>query len=87
MIDGVSRGLTIIQIFAFKDRPALELAEKCGIAFQLTNSLRDVREDFEMGRVYLPAEFRVLERRVRLSTFEKVWLVIQADGRKLVGAY
>jgi phytoene synthase len=32
-------------------------------------------------------EYRVLERRVRLSTFEKVWLVIQAGGRKLVGAY
>lgn len=149
-------GLTIVHIFGFKDRRALELAEKCGIAFQLTNILRDVREDFEMGRVYLPAEdldrfgvspsklaytpdfvelmrfeaarafdyynqsmplirmvdkdsraslwaliqiyyrllqrieahqYRVLDRRVRLSTFEKVWLVLQAGGRKLVGAY
>ena len=32
-------------------------------------------------------ELRDIERRVRLSTFEKVWLVIQAGGRKLVGAY
>ncbi|HEY3838714.1 MAG TPA: squalene/phytoene synthase family protein, partial [Bryobacteraceae bacterium] len=32
------------------------LAEKCGIAFQLTNILRDVREDAENNRVYLPEE-------------------------------
>jgi phytoene synthase len=35
---------------------ALKLAEKCGIAFQLTNILRDVREDAENNRVYLPEE-------------------------------
>ena len=35
---------------------ALKLAEKCGIAFQLTNILRDVREDADKHRVYLPAE-------------------------------
>jgi phytoene synthase len=49
-------GLTVIHIFGFEDRKALELAEKCGIAFQLTNILRDVREDAAKGRVYLPAE-------------------------------
>lgn len=49
-------GLTIIHIFGFNDPRALELAEKCGVAFQLTNILRDVREDAEHGRVYLPAE-------------------------------
>lgn len=49
-------GLTIIHIFGFKDPRALELAEKCGLGFQLTNILRDVREDAEMDRVYLPAE-------------------------------
>jgi phytoene synthase len=49
-------GLTIIHIFGFEDPRALELAEKCGIAFQLTNILRDVREDAAAGRVYLPAE-------------------------------
>jgi phytoene synthase len=48
-------GLTIIHIFGFESPRALELAEKCGIAFQLTNILRDVREDAERGRVYLPA--------------------------------
>jgi phytoene synthase len=49
-------GLTVIYIFGFRSVRALLLAEKCGIAFQLTNILRDVREDAIAGRVYLPAE-------------------------------
>jgi phytoene synthase len=49
-------GLTTIHVFGFTSPEALPLAEKCGIAFQLTNILRDVREDAEMGRIYLPAE-------------------------------
>lgn len=49
-------GLTIVHIFGFDTRTALPLAEKCGIAFQLTNILRDIREDAELGRIYLPAE-------------------------------
>jgi phytoene synthase len=49
-------GLTIIYIFGFDSPRALLLAEKCGIAFQLTNILRDVREDAALGRVYLPVE-------------------------------
>jgi len=53
-------GLTIVHIFGFQSpesrAAALPLAEKCGIAFQLTNILRDVREDADLGRIYLPAE-------------------------------
>ena len=49
-------GLTIIHIFGFQSIKALLLAEKCGVAFQLTNILRDVREDAELQRIYLPAE-------------------------------
>ena len=49
-------GLTSIHIFGFDDPKALDLAEKCGIAFQLTNILRDVKEDYGNHRVYLPAE-------------------------------
>lgn len=49
-------GLTTIHIFGFESPEALPLAEKCGIAFQLTNILRDLREDEEHGRVYLPRE-------------------------------
>lgn len=51
-------GLTIIHIFEFSDPRAGQLAEKCGIAFQLTNILRDVREDLEQNRIYLPLEER-----------------------------
>jgi len=149
-------GLTIIHIFGFEDSKALELAEKCGIAFQLTNILRDVQEDIGLGRVYLPAEdlerfgvrpakityspefialmrfeanrardyyneampliglvhresraslwaliqiyyrllgrieqkkYRVLDQRIRLSTPEKAWLVVEAGTRKLAGAF
>ena len=49
-------GLTTIHIFGFTSPEAIPLAEKCGIAFQLTNILRDVKEDAELGRVYLPGE-------------------------------
>jgi phytoene synthase len=49
-------GLTVIHIFGFDSPRALELAEKCGVAFQLTNILRDVREDADHGRIYWPAE-------------------------------
>jgi phytoene synthase len=49
-------GLTTIHIFGFTASDALALAEKCGVAFQLTNILRDVREDAALGRVYLPTE-------------------------------
>ncbi len=47
-------GLTTIHIFGFDSDDALLLAEKFGIAFQLTNILRDIREDASLGRVYLP---------------------------------
>jgi phytoene synthase len=49
-------GLTVVHIYGFSDPRALELAEKCGIGFQLTNILRDIPEDAGMGRVYLPDE-------------------------------
>lgn len=49
-------GLTVVHIYGFSNPRALELAEKCGIGFQLTNILRDIPEDAGMGRVYLPSE-------------------------------
>jgi squalene synthase HpnC len=49
-------GLTCTHIFGFRDSKALDLAEKLGLAFQLTNIIRDVREDFSVGRMYLPEE-------------------------------
>jgi phytoene synthase len=49
-------GLVCIRIFEYSDVRAEKLAEETGIAFQLTNILRDVREDAERDRVYLPIE-------------------------------
>ena len=49
-------GLVCIRIFGYSDPRAEKLAEETGIAFQLTNILRDVREDVERKRVYLPLE-------------------------------
>lgn len=47
-------GLVCIRIFGYRDAGAEPLAERCGLAFQLTNIIRDVKEDAAMGRVYLP---------------------------------
>jgi 15-cis-phytoene synthase len=49
-------GLVCIRIFGYNDPAAEPLAEKCGLAFQLTNIIRDVKEDADLGRVYLPEE-------------------------------
>ncbi len=49
-------GLCCVHVFGFSDRKALDLAPKLGIAFQLTNILRDIAEDYSMGRIYLPQE-------------------------------
>lgn len=49
-------GLVCIKIFGYRDPNAEHLAERCGIAFQLTNIIRDVKEDAGMGRVYIPLE-------------------------------
>jgi len=49
-------GLTCVHVFGFGSPRVPDLAERLGLAFQLTNIIRDVRSDFEMGRVYLPQE-------------------------------
>ena len=49
-------GLVCIHIFGFRDLRAERLAEETGVAFQLTNILRDVQEDAARNRVYLPLD-------------------------------
>jgi len=49
-------GLVCIKIFGYRDGRAEQLAERCGMAFQLTNIIRDVKEDASLGRIYLPQE-------------------------------
>jgi phytoene synthase len=65
-------GLEMVPVLGYSDERAFEAAKKLGIAFQLANFIRDVSEDLDRGRVYLPldelAAFGVdramLERRV-----------------------
>jgi phytoene synthase len=68
-------GLVCIRIFGYRDARAEALAEKTGLAFQLTNILRDVKEDAERGRIYLPLED--LER----TKVEVEQLLQTAEGR------
>src|SRR2546429_6771475 len=49
-------GLVCIRVFGYRDKAAEPLAERCGLAFQLTNIIRDVKEDASMGRGYLPGQ-------------------------------
>lgn len=49
-------GLMAAEIFGFEDRATLKYAHNLGMAFQLTNILRDVKEDAERGRIYLPLD-------------------------------
>lgn len=49
-------GLACIHIWGFTSSAALEPARRCGLAFQLTNILRDLKEDAARDRVYLPRE-------------------------------
>jgi 15-cis-phytoene synthase len=66
-------GLVCIRVFGYSDPRAEKLAEETGVAFQLTNILRDVKEDAERGRIYLPLDllhqFHVPLERVRELAF------------------
>jgi len=53
-------GRLSIKVFGMEESPGFALAHHLGRALQLTNILRDLDEDAEMGRLYLPSEF--LER-------------------------
>lgn len=79
-------GLTIIHIFEFSSPEALPLAEKCGVAFQLTNILRDVREDQERGRMYLPEEdlrrFNVNPQNLRYDEHFQALMRFEAERAK-----
>jgi squalene synthase HpnC/squalene synthase HpnD len=63
-------GLTCTHVFGFRDARALDLAEKLGLAFQLTNIIRDIRDDYAMGRVYLPEE-DLAEYNVKAADFAR----------------
>jgi len=84
-------GLTVIHIFGFDTRSALPLAEKCGVAFQLTNILRDIREDSGNGRVYLPVEdlerFHVTEQDLAAGNRSEAFLELMCFEAARARAY
>ena len=49
-------GLMCLQVFEFKNLKSKQYAIELGLAFQITNILRDVKTDLERGRIYLPKE-------------------------------
>ena len=85
-------GLVCIKIFGYRDGKAEKLAERTGIAFQLTNILRDVKEDAQMGRVYLPERdlqtFGVkVEDVAAWPTLQQLRPVLQLEGERALGYY
>jgi len=66
-------GLICIEIFGYRRPSARVYAERLGIAFQLTNIIRDVGEDAARGRIYLPLEdlarFNVSEHEILKSVY------------------
>ena len=78
-------GLVCIKIFGYHDPAAEPLAERCGLAFQLTNIIRDVKEDVGMGRVYFPredlAQFDLSAGDLAVSDISRIrpLLVLEAD--------
>ncbi len=70
-------GLMAMHIIGFSSEASLPYAVKLGVALQLTNILRDVEEDWENGRVYLPldelAEFGLSEADIASKTADHRW--------------
>jgi phytoene synthase len=78
-------GLVSIRIFGYRDPAAEALAENLGLAFQLTNIIRDIQEDADMGRIYLPAEdlerFKIGPEDFRQSTIpERLRWLLAAEA-------
>jgi len=68
-------GLLASKIFGYQNPKVLDYAENLGIAFQLTNILRDIREDAKRNRIYIPQqelqEFSVSEKDIAENHFSK----------------
>lgn len=87
-------GFVCIHVWGFdsKHPQVMEYAEACGLAFQLTNILRDVKEDVERGRIYLPQEdlerFGVSEEQLERGVMEPaVRKLIEFEAKRARGFY
>jgi squalene synthase HpnC/squalene synthase HpnD len=79
-------GLTCLHVFGFRDPRDPDLAERLGLAFQLTNIIRDVKADLEMGRVYLPQEdlarFACNKNDLQGPLTERVEALLEFEGER-----
>jgi len=84
-------GLMLMSIIGYAGNHAMPSAIKLGVALQLTNILRDVREDWTAGRLYLPQEelhaFGVSENSIAKGVVDDHWCALMrfqiARARKL----
>jgi len=71
-------GLIMLKIFGFNKEQAKQYAVDLGIAMQLTNILRDIKEDYRMGRIYLPqnelGKFNVTENDISKGRVNKPFI-------------
>lgn len=71
-------GLVCIEIFGYRNPSARDYAVNLGVAFQLTNILRDIEEDGRRGRIYLPLEdlarFRYREEELLGGVYNKAFV-------------
>jgi phytoene synthase len=80
-------GLVCIRIFGYSDPRAEKLAEETGVAFQLTNILRDVKEDAQRGRIYLPlAMLHEYNMTVDSVNALSAGAPLSVEGRRLLAA-
>jgi phytoene synthase len=85
-------GLLSVGIFGYSDAKTLDYARDLGMAFQLTNILRDVREDAARGRVYIPAEelerFGItIETLLQFKTTEAIRKLFEFQAQRARGYY
>ncbi len=70
-------GLMSMHIIGYKNESAKRYAIKLGVALQLTNILRDIAEDYLMGRIYLPQDemrqFGITERHLKEGILDEKW--------------
>jgi len=85
-------GLTCVHVWGFRrEQAAYEAAHQCGVAFQMTNILRDVGEDAARGRIYLPREdlerFGVTAEAIRTGIVDDAWRALMQFQADRVEAY
>lgn len=84
-------GLVCIRIFGYNKPEAEPLAERCGLAFQLTNIIRDVKEDAALGRVYLPgkdlAEFGISASEVATVDSTRIRPLLELEAQRAFENY